>query len=143
MDAVPKEDLEALYRAAVGPKKAGFNVPKFLKFDQPGASRLSWNWPAFFVPFYWFSISPHVCELADFLSVDSHWRCRSDFGPGTHSGRPSRNRVRFGCIGRLLLRGGPGVSELSLSPRGIGGRDAGDQLSWLATRVRPFHGAIR
>jgi Tfp pilus assembly major pilin PilA len=54
MEAVSKEDLEALYRAAVGHKKAGFYVPKFLKFDQPGGSRLSWNWPAFFVAFYWF-----------------------------------------------------------------------------------------
>jgi Tfp pilus assembly major pilin PilA len=54
MEAASREDLEALYRAAVGPKKAGFYVPKFLKFDQPGASRLSWNWPAVFVSFYWF-----------------------------------------------------------------------------------------
>jgi Tfp pilus assembly major pilin PilA len=54
MEAASREDLEALYRAAVGPEKAGFYVPKFLKFDQPGASRLSWNWPAFFVAFYWF-----------------------------------------------------------------------------------------
>ncbi len=54
METVSNEDLEALYRAAVGPKKAGFYVPKFLAFDQPGASKLSWNWPAFFVPFYWF-----------------------------------------------------------------------------------------
>lgn len=54
MEAVSTLDMEALYRAAIGPKKADFYVPKFLGFDQPGASTLSWNWPAFFVSFYWF-----------------------------------------------------------------------------------------
>jgi Tfp pilus assembly major pilin PilA len=54
MEAVSSQDMEALYRAAVGPKRAEFYVPKFVRFDQPGASRLSWNWPAFFVSFYWF-----------------------------------------------------------------------------------------
>jgi type IV pilus assembly protein PilA len=44
---------EALYRAAVGAKRADFYVPKFLLFDVPGARRVSWNWPALFVPFYW------------------------------------------------------------------------------------------
>jgi Pilin (bacterial filament)/Protein of unknown function (DUF2628) len=54
MDSLPAHDMEALYRAAVGAKKAEFYVPKFIRFDQPGASKLSWNWPAFFVSFYWF-----------------------------------------------------------------------------------------
>jgi Tfp pilus assembly major pilin PilA len=54
MEAVSTQDMEALYRAAVGPKKAGFYVPKFIAFDQAGPSKLSWNWPAFFVSFYWF-----------------------------------------------------------------------------------------
>jgi type IV pilus assembly protein PilA len=54
MEAGSTQDMEALYRAAVGAKKAGFYVPKFIRFDQPGASRLSWNWPAFFFSFYWF-----------------------------------------------------------------------------------------
>jgi Tfp pilus assembly major pilin PilA len=54
MEAVSTQNVEALYRAAVGPKKAAFYVPKFVGFDQPGAPRLSWNWPAFFVSFYWF-----------------------------------------------------------------------------------------
>src|SRR5690349_20948780 len=44
---------EDLYRAAVGEKKAGYYVPLFYRFDQPGASRASWNWPAFFVTFFW------------------------------------------------------------------------------------------
>jgi Tfp pilus assembly major pilin PilA len=54
MEAGSTQDMEALYRAAVGAKKAGFYVPKFVRFDQPGASKLSWNWPAFFVSLYWF-----------------------------------------------------------------------------------------
>jgi Tfp pilus assembly major pilin PilA len=44
---------EELYRAAVGESKAGYYVPLFHRFDQPGASRLSWNWPALFVPLFW------------------------------------------------------------------------------------------
>jgi Tfp pilus assembly major pilin PilA len=44
---------EELYRAAVGESKAEYYVPLFYRFDQPGASRLSWNWPAFFVTFFW------------------------------------------------------------------------------------------
>jgi Tfp pilus assembly major pilin PilA len=44
---------EALYRAAVGESKADYYLPLFQRFDQPGASRVSWNWPAFFVTFFW------------------------------------------------------------------------------------------
>ena len=44
---------EELYRAAVGASKAGYYVPLFYRFDQPGASRVSWNWPSFFVTFFW------------------------------------------------------------------------------------------
>jgi hypothetical protein len=54
MEAGSTRDMEVLYRAAVGAKKADFYVPQFVRFDQPGASRLSWNWPAVFVAFYWF-----------------------------------------------------------------------------------------
>ena len=54
METVANQDMEALYRAAVGAKKAEFYAPKFLRFDQPGATKRSWNWPAFFVAFYWF-----------------------------------------------------------------------------------------
>jgi Tfp pilus assembly major pilin PilA len=53
-EAVSTQDMEALYSAAVGAKRADFYVPKFIRFDQVGASTLSWNWPAFFVAFYWF-----------------------------------------------------------------------------------------
>lgn len=44
---------EELYRAAVGESKAGYYVPRFYRFDQPGASRISWNWPAFFFTWLW------------------------------------------------------------------------------------------
>jgi len=54
MEAVSTQDIEAVYRAAVGSKKAEFYVPKFVRFDQPRASKLSWNWPALFFSFYWF-----------------------------------------------------------------------------------------
>lgn len=53
MSDVQGATQEESYRAAVGPKKADYYVPRFLKFDQPGASRVSWNWPAFFLSFWW------------------------------------------------------------------------------------------
>lgn len=43
---------EELYRHAVGERKAGYYVPLFYRFDQ-GSSRVSWNWPALFVTFFW------------------------------------------------------------------------------------------
>jgi Tfp pilus assembly major pilin PilA len=43
---------EELYRAAVGASKAHYYVPRFQQFDA-GSSRASWNWPAFFVSFFW------------------------------------------------------------------------------------------
>ncbi|HKU12941.1 MAG TPA: pilin [Steroidobacteraceae bacterium] len=52
MAANPSQS-EELYRHAVGEKKAGYYVPLFYRFDQPGGSRVSWNWPAFFVTFFW------------------------------------------------------------------------------------------
>jgi type IV pilus assembly protein PilA len=56
MSAQPLVDLEDLYRAAVGPQRADYYAAKFLRFDRPGASRISWNWPAFIplVSFFWF-----------------------------------------------------------------------------------------
>ncbi|HJY40111.1 MAG TPA: pilin [Steroidobacteraceae bacterium] len=51
MEPNPSQN-EQLYRAAVGEKKAGYYVPLFYRFDQ-GSSRASWNWPSFFVTFFW------------------------------------------------------------------------------------------
>jgi Tfp pilus assembly major pilin PilA len=48
---IPIND-EVRYRAAVGPR-ADYYVPRFLSFDRPGASKASWNWPAFFVTLPW------------------------------------------------------------------------------------------
>lgn len=41
-----------LYRAYVGEEKADFYVPLFERFDS-GGSRVSWNWPAFFIALFW------------------------------------------------------------------------------------------
>lgn len=38
--------------AAVGPEKAGYYLPKFARFAA-GGSLISWNWPCFFVTFFW------------------------------------------------------------------------------------------
>lgn len=42
---------ENRYRAAVGPR-GDFYVPRFLSFDE-GGSKVSWNWPAFFLGILW------------------------------------------------------------------------------------------
>ncbi len=46
-------DMEALYRAAVGEKKADFYVPRFLAIDAGQRGWLGWHWPAFFVTLPW------------------------------------------------------------------------------------------
>jgi Tfp pilus assembly major pilin PilA len=51
MDSTSSQS-EELYRAAVGESKAGYYLPLFYRFDQRG-SRISWNWPALFVPLFW------------------------------------------------------------------------------------------
>lgn len=45
-------DAQEFYEAAVGFKNAGFYLPKFAGFDATGGG-VSWNWPAFFISFYW------------------------------------------------------------------------------------------
>ncbi len=49
-------DLEDLYRAAIGPRRTDYYASKFLRFDQPDAPMISWNWSAFFplISFFWF-----------------------------------------------------------------------------------------
>ena len=51
MDSISSQS-EELYRAAVGESRADYYLPLFARFDQ-GGSRLSWNWPALFVPLFW------------------------------------------------------------------------------------------
>lgn len=52
MESNPSQ-TEEHYRAAVGESKGTYYLPLFYRFDQPGSSRVSWNWPAFFVTFFW------------------------------------------------------------------------------------------
>jgi hypothetical protein len=52
MDAT-EQARQDMYRAAVGEKKAYYYLPLFERFDRPDGSPVSWNWPAFFAPFFW------------------------------------------------------------------------------------------
>lgn len=54
VEGVEAVDMEDLYRAAVGSSRADYYAPKFQRFDEPGGSKVSWNWSAFLVSFYWF-----------------------------------------------------------------------------------------
>jgi type IV pilus assembly protein PilA len=47
-------DAGELYRVAVGRQGADYYAPKFLRFDRPESARISWNWAAFLVSFFWF-----------------------------------------------------------------------------------------
>ena len=51
-DADPGGDLE-LFEAAIGPNRTDYYLAKFRKFAS-GEGLASWNWPAFFVPLFWF-----------------------------------------------------------------------------------------
>ena len=53
MDPETTVPMEILYRAAVGDERADYYVPRFVRFDQPGSSKASWNWSAFLVAFFW------------------------------------------------------------------------------------------
>jgi hypothetical protein len=54
MNATSAVDVEDLYRAAVGPGRADYYAPEFLRFDEPGSTKISWNWSAFLVASFWF-----------------------------------------------------------------------------------------
>ena len=45
-------DRSEYYEAAVGYKNAEYYVSRFKRFDEQGV-QASWNWPSFFVSFYW------------------------------------------------------------------------------------------
>ncbi len=47
-----KENIQEYYEAAVGYKNTDYYLSKFTRFDTEG-SGVSWNWPAFFISFYW------------------------------------------------------------------------------------------
>ncbi|MDX1562799.1 MAG: pilin, partial [Gammaproteobacteria bacterium] len=44
-------DLE-FYETAIGPSKTDYYLQRFERFKR-GESKISWNWPAFFVTFFW------------------------------------------------------------------------------------------
>lgn len=46
------EDPQKYYEAAIGYKNTGYYLSRFSRFDSEGVG-VSWNWPAFFVSFYW------------------------------------------------------------------------------------------
>lgn len=47
------ENIQEYYEAAVvGYKNTDYYLSKFTRFDSEG-SGVSWNWPAFFISFYW------------------------------------------------------------------------------------------
>lgn len=45
--------LEEYYKAVIGPKNQGYYLDRFSRFDRDGKAGASWNWPSFFVTFYW------------------------------------------------------------------------------------------
>lgn len=47
-----QQESRELYIAAIGPEKARYYLPKFERFAA-GGGLISWNWPAFFVSFFW------------------------------------------------------------------------------------------
>lgn len=44
---------DAYYKAVIGPKNLGYYLDHFTRFDNEGKAGATWNWPAFFVTFYW------------------------------------------------------------------------------------------
>jgi hypothetical protein len=56
MEELPEHQpsVATLYQAAVGPKGQDFYMPYFQRAHQRGYAAISWNWPVFFVGFFWF-----------------------------------------------------------------------------------------
>ena len=49
----PSYSNKDYYEAFIGEKNQHYYLQKFLKFDRDGKTSITWNWPAFFVTFYW------------------------------------------------------------------------------------------
>lgn len=43
---------QEMFEAAVGPRRTTYYLSRFERFHR-GGSRISWNWPAFFISFFW------------------------------------------------------------------------------------------
>ena len=56
MEELPERQpsVETLYQATVGPRGQDFYMPYFQRAHQRGYAAISWNWPVFFVGFFWF-----------------------------------------------------------------------------------------
>jgi Tfp pilus assembly protein PilE len=48
------DNLDAYYKAIIGPKRQSYYLEQFARFDSKGGAGISWHWPAFFATFYWF-----------------------------------------------------------------------------------------
>jgi Tfp pilus assembly major pilin PilA len=51
-DAQAAVALDEYYKAVIGPKNQDYYLSHFSRFDRDGI-RISWNWPAFLMTFYW------------------------------------------------------------------------------------------
>ena len=45
--------LRDFYKAAIGASNRDYYLRAFQRFKSSGGSGVSWNWPAFFITFYW------------------------------------------------------------------------------------------
>jgi Tfp pilus assembly protein PilE len=45
---------EEFYKAYIGPSNQFYYLQRFKRFDEAGKAGVTWNWPAFFITFYWF-----------------------------------------------------------------------------------------
>ena len=76
-------DRSEYYEAAVGYKNAEYYVSRFKRFDEQGV-KASWNWPSFFLSFYWllyrkmwgwgalYFLSPYILGFA-FVLLSMAW----------------------------------------------------------------------
>lgn len=51
--ATPEQNTTAEYAAFIGTSGQAYYLRKFAQFDAAGGAGASWNWPSFFVAFYW------------------------------------------------------------------------------------------
>jgi hypothetical protein len=47
------ESLNELFKAVIGPNNRSYYLSRFHRFENNGRASASWNWPAFFIPFFW------------------------------------------------------------------------------------------
>jgi len=62
-------DTEKLYRAIIGFKNTGYYLNYFERADTRGYTPVSWNWPAFFIGFFWLIYRKHYTWALLFIAV--------------------------------------------------------------------------